>query len=200
MKKFSLRSLLVASVLGCTATVSAQLITPAAITGSGNHVNRFGVIADGIVPAQGTVWTSLTNVWWLGLGTSITLDFGGKYLVNDLLLSVDNNDSYAVDYSMDGVSFNNLFLIRPSDGDVPAWPGGMDTMSTNSTSPHYVSRIDFTPFSAQYVKFHATGGDGLFAIGELEAFGVPVPEPSTYGLMGAAALTSLIAYRHRRAD
>lgn len=199
MKPLSLSSILLAAVLGCAGTASAQLITPTAITGSGNHVHDWGVIADGLIPQQGNLLSAaLDSVWWFGLDTTITVDFGGVYLVNDVLVSVDNNDRYSLDYSLDGSSFANLFLIRPAFGEVPSFPGGMDTMTTNSTSPDYVSDIDFAPISARYLRFRARGGDGLYALGELEAFGVPVPESSTYGMLGAAALTSLVAYRQYR--
>lgn len=131
-------------------------------------------------------------------GTSITLDYGSQYLINDVLASVDNNDRYAVDYSLDGFTFSNLFTILPSYGEVPAFPGGMDTMSTDFTSNEYVPGIDFAPITARFLRFHATGGDGFYAVGELQAFGSPVPEPSTYGLIGAAGLTALAALRRRR--
>lgn len=175
------------------------MIAPVAVTGTGPHVNSFGLISDGIVPAEGTVWTSASNVWWLGFDTTITLDLGYKYRVNDLLASVDNNDRYELEYSLDGSHFTHLFSILPSYGEIAVSPGGMDTMSTDKTSSEYVSEIDFFPIITRYLRIRATpGGDALNAVGELRAFGSPVPESSTYGLIGATALTGLAAIRRRR--
>jgi len=171
---------------------------PVAITGSGLHVNNFNLIANGVIPEEGTVWIDSKNVWWLGLGTSITLDYGSQNLINDVLVSVDNNDRYAVDYSLDGFVFSNLFTILPSYGNVSASRGGMDTMSTDAASSEFVPGINFPPITARFLRFRATAGDGFYAVGELEAFGSPVPEPSTYGLIGAAALLGLAALRRTR--
>jgi hypothetical protein len=75
----------------------------------------------------------------------------------------------------------------------------MDTFSTDSTNGEYVAAIDFAPVVTRYLNFRSvSGGDRLNAVGEIQAFGVPVPEPSTYGLLGAAALAGIVALRRRK--
>ena len=198
MKKSSFYTFLPTAALGAIASVSAQMITPAA-TGSGSQVNNFSLISNGVIPSEGAALPASSNVWWVGYGTSITLDLGFNYRVNDLLASVDNNDRYQIDYSLDGFSFTHLFTILPSYGEIAASPDGLDTLSTDDTSPDYILQIDFPPVLARYLRIRATpGGDALNAVSELRAFGSPVPEPSSYGLIGAAGHSALVVLRPRR--
>ncbi len=63
----------------------------------------------------------------------------------------------------------------------------MDTMSTDDTHSEYIAGIDFTTVQASYLRIQATGGDGRYSVGELQAFGTAtenVPEPATLALIG----------------
>lgn len=95
----------------------------------------------------------------------------------------------------------NLFTIDVGDGE-HGW--GMDTMSTDGAHAEYVLGIDFSSVQARYLRIKATGGDNMYSIGELQAFGsaaaelpVSVPEPSITALL-AAGLFGLGFARRRR--
>jgi len=200
MKYLNAASLLASAVL---ATSLVAQITPAGSTGTGSYANSANLLIDGFTPPQNTWWQDGTTVSWTGFTTSFKIDLGAKYLLTDIAWSVDNNDAYALDYSLDGVLFTNLFTIGVNDGDVQPSPGGMDTMNSFLGDPNYVASMDFAAVNARYLRVEAVpGGDSLNAIGEVTAYGRPlggaVPEPSTYGLFGALALAGLAFWRRTR--
>ena len=185
-----------AALLTLGSAAQAVPITAVGVTGTGATFNNdLNLIIDGVVPAENTVWTASTNVWWTGFGGILTVDLGADYIVEDVLLSVDNNDTYRVTYAPSG---GTLFNLLASFGEITPLPGGMDTMSSDSTHPEYVAGIDFAPVKARYLSIQAIGGDSLNAVGELRAFGRAVPEPMT-GLLLCTALLASIGV-HRRAN
>lgn len=205
MKIPSYNSLLLSLALGCASSLSAQIITPVGVSGSGLHFNSFDLVSDGITPDEGSFWLSSSNVWWTAFRTSITLDLGLTYQVNDLLASVDNESIYKFSHSLDGVTFTDLFTIMPAYGEIGGFPFRMDTMSTDSASSEYVAEIDFAPIATRYIRVTGMRSrSAISAVGEISAFGspfseaTPVPEPSTYGLVGAATLFAWIGLRRAR--
>lgn len=163
---------------------NATLITPSAITSTGNFNNDIALINDGLIPAESSAWNASTNVWWESLyAPTFTLDFGELYNLNDVLVSVDNNDDYEVTWSHDLVSWSNLFTINRGYGEI-TW--GMDTFSTDSLNSEYLAAIDFSTVQARYLRIKVTGGDFGLSIGEFKAFGskisTSVPEPSTLAI------------------
>jgi len=174
---------------------NATLITESTVSATGNFNNSANLINNEIVPEEFTRWTTPTNVWWRGVTQTFTLDFGQLYNIDDVLVSVDNNDFYDVTWSNDQDLWTNLFTITPSDGEVTAAMGGMDTMSSDITHNEYLAAIDFSSVQARYLRIQATGGDNSYSIGEFQAFGsevASVPEPTSFaifalGLMGLAS-------------
>ena len=193
-----------------TATALSAQITPVGITGTGPYYNSASLIIDGFTAPQSSItpyninwWAGADNTYWNGLDTSFTIDLGATFHVTDIAWSVDNNDAYALKTSLDGVTFTPLFSILQSDGEVDAGnPGGMDTMNSFLGNPDYVASMDFAPVDARYLRVAAVGGDNSYAIGEVTAYGTPlggaVPEPSTYGIFGAAALLGAAFWRRSR--
>jgi hypothetical protein len=182
----------------------ADSIIPAvSVTGTGTFSNSPSLIIDGVLPPRGTFYQASTNVFSTSGAPQFTIDLGAVFTVGSLIADVDNNDDYVVQYSINNISFNNLFTFLASDGPVPVSPGGMEILTTNpsypsvvnyptdTTTPVYVGRT-FAPVSARYLRIFGSGGDGLYAIGELQAFAVPEP---TSLVMGCLALASLVGFR-----
>ncbi len=171
---------------------NATLIIPSTVSATGNYYNSENLINDGIIPREGTSWTAASNVYWRGTSPVFMLDFGELYNINDVLVSVDNNDYLTIDWSIDSSSWSNLFTIDRSYGEI-SW--GMDTLSTDILHSEYEASIDFSSVQARYLRIKATGGDNSYAIGEFQAFGSKVssvPEPSTLAIfaLGIIALVS----------
>ena len=168
---------------------SAALIPPVSVTPGG------AAIIDGYTPPEWTQWQT-TTTWWVGTGSQFTIDYGSAFTLADVVVSVDNNDSYRVDYSLDNLSWTTLFNIAWGQGDV-GW--GMDTFSTVAGDLEYHG-VDFAPVSTRYLKIYATGGDNLYSVGELQSYGTAqVPEPSSILLAGAGLTCLAVARRRRRA-
>jgi hypothetical protein len=90
------------------------------------------------------------------------------------LWSVDNNDIYRMQTSMDNVTFTPLFYVLPSDGAVSESTGGMDTM-TSFAGPDFVANMAFSPINARYLRVYGESGDSFFSMGGVQAFGSAVP-------------------------
>lgn len=162
----------------------AGFLTPSSISAQGTFTNSENLVIDGSFPTEGSVWTGAPNAYWRGQtgasGVAFTIDYGAVFSIEDVTLSIDNNDDYRVEASVDGLVYSTLFDVSRTYGEI-GW--GMDTMSSIQASPEYVAPIDFIATSARYLRIFATGGDGLYSVGELQAFGVTVvPEPTTVAL------------------
>jgi len=195
-----LNTLIIATLLFVGTYANANLITSSNISTTGKFHHNVSLINDSIIPTELTRWSNSANVWWTGLTPTFTLDFGSLYTIDDVLLSVDNNDYYNITWSNDLQSWTNLFNIVPSDGEVTVSMGGMDTMSTDFNHNDYIPALDFSSVQARYMRITATGGDNSYSIGEFQAFGslavnrqsTSVPEPSTFAIfaLGMIGLTS----------
>ena len=195
MKKYILFSFLLI-LLFCSSLVNATQISFSSVNVTGSYHNSLNFLTDDIIPGESGQWQNNT-VWWNGTGTAFTFDMGSSYTLEDIILSVDNNDYYRVEYSSDNSVWNTLFSISRYDGEI-GW--GMDTMATSSTHSEYIPAIDFSPVNAQYLRIQATGGDNSYSIGEFQAFGEiqsnPVPEPATMFLLGSG-LAGLAGFRKK---
>jgi len=171
-----LAKITVYSLILFTSSASAATLLAPSLIGSTGAINYTEKAADSVFPSEGGFWKTNT-AYWSGTTPSLTISFSEIFEIEDILVSVDNNDSYQIDYSTDGSSWASLLNIRSNYGEV--W-SGMDTMSSLSGHSEYISGIDFSPVLAQYLRISATGGDNSYSVGELQAFGsnvsaVPVP-------------------------
>lgn len=184
------------AALGCAAfllscAAGAAPVTVSSVTGTGSFTNAASIAADGLVPPETTWWTDPTAVWWNGQegesGVVLTLAFDQIYTLEALTLSVDNNDSYRIDVSLDGSAWSLLGSVAPADGNVSEGVGGLDTFSSAAASADFAASLAFSPTAARYARIYVTGGDAQYAVGEL-AFTAAVPEPQTWALMLAGGL------------
>ena len=206
MRRFTVAVLaLLASISASTKSRAESLIPAVSVTGTGTYYNSASLIIDGYLPPRYTYYANSTNVYWYGSSPQFTISLGGMYTVSDLTVDVHNNDDYVVQYSTDGFDFTNLFTFLASYGPVPVDPGGMDILTTISTyptdpghltTPAYVG-VGFAPVEASYLRVFAENGDGDYAIGEVQAFGSAVPEPSA-PISGSIAILVMMALRGPR--
>lgn len=193
-KRYLLVPLSAVAVLLAAASASAEIITVTDVVVSGGVVNgnTDTVLGNG-APVEGMAWNTggESTLWWNGAEPTLTLSFGGVYQLQEVTLSVDCNDDYRVQYSLDDSSWTTLFTVTQDQGET--FPG-MDTMSSVLGNAEYIAQIDFAPVLARSVRIYAVGGDTLNAVGELRFEGVP--EPSSLALLAAGVAGVL--YRRRR--
>jgi hypothetical protein len=184
-----LSSLITTGALLGAVSVQAALLDASSVSATGSYNNDLSLLTDGFIPNESSGWTSNT-VWWNGTATSFTFDLGATYSLEDLRVSLDNNDTYAISYSLDGLSWESLIDITNSMGEI-GW--GMDTFSTDSSNAEYVAAIDFGAVEAQYLSIAAIGGDNSYSIGEFEVYGsaISTSQPGTVPLPGTLALMGL---------
>ncbi|WFS61971.1 PEP-CTERM sorting domain-containing protein [Pseudodesulfovibrio thermohalotolerans] len=186
------------TMLLCSTTAFSAQIDLSNLTATGTFMNGVDNITDGYVPYEGYNWMSSESTYFKAYDgdlEEIVFDLGDLYKVDDMLLSVDNNDTYYMEYLNEASGlWVNLFTIQNEYGEIY---GGLDTMTTYEGG-EYVAGIDFASVETRYLKFWAdpandsSVGDRNFAIGEIQAFGEivqngqtpPVPEPSTMLLLG----------------
>lgn len=177
-------------------TLSTHLPSVQAATVACNaQVTGCNFANDGAFPAQGQEWRTET-AWWEGIEGAVTLDLGGKVLLQGLEVSLDNNDSYRIEVSLDGNTWTDLASIAAAQGAV-SW--GMDRFSSSPASSYFTGALTFGATEAAYLRVSATGGDNLYSVGEVALNTSPVPEASTVALLacGLAAIgaSSLISRR-----
>lgn len=188
----------VVALLTCSA--NAALITSDSIAHEGAFNGDLQLVGDGYFPTQANKW-DIDTLWWQSLATSFTIDFGSVLRIEDMLLSVDNNDDYLIEYLKGDNNWGRLFAIGRNLGEV-TW--GMDTMSSDATHGEYIAQIDFAPINSRSIRISATGGDNSYSIGELQVFGNRVaashaaqgiPEPASLLLIAFGLLSLAISGR-----
>lgn len=155
--------------------------------GGGLTVGKETVV-DGVFFPRATRWDQ-GAVWWdenYGKAT-IEIDLGGLYNINSLIVQADDNDTYRVSYWAFG-SWQTAW-------DVPyAFDYGMQTRpNPNDDTQKYLLPGVIT---TNKLQFEATGGDVLYSVSEIQAYGSAAPLPNTLLLL-ASGLVGLRAWRRK---
>jgi hypothetical protein len=134
-----------------------------ATTGAGNLLRRATLtksegapnaarMADGIAPTDGALWDTPDTAVLAARGV-VEWDLGMVRPISAARIQADNNDSYIVSVSVDGVTWGPLWIGKPVDS-----PG----MQTRTSDP--------LAARARYVRLTAEGGDSMYSVGEFELF------------------------------
>ena len=81
------------------------LLLPVSVSADGNFDNDIGLLSDSNFPVRGTPFNDPQNVVWSGTDTTFLFDFGSNVLVTSLSIASDNNDTYLIEYSSNGIDF-----------------------------------------------------------------------------------------------
>jgi hypothetical protein len=209
-------------LMSATAHANPITFTDVSATGtfsSGSSSNlttpgNLSLLTDGIFPGEGSFWQSSVTITFNQWGSTydreyFTFDMGSLFLVDDIIISSDNNDSYTIEYSPDNTNWLNLTTANLSYGEMHT---GMDTLSSIFEDSEYVTGLNFAQSDpARYLRIYVDGyqgngptstpdvGDGAYAIGEFQAFGVvyEAPEPATM-LFFATALLGFVGLRIKK--
>lgn len=196
-------NLFVVALFWAAPASNAQIIVPVSAMGTGTFINPASLIIDGVIPPDGSPYFNANNiVRWQGLAPQFTIDLGSLHTISDIVVSLDNNDTYILESSTDGVNYSSVFTVLSSYGQVAPNPGGMDEMNSIVGTTEYVSQLDFASFNARYFRIYATGttGGNDFGIGEIQAIGavaVAAPEPGTLTFLALVGVP-LLAVGWRR--
>jgi hypothetical protein len=154
---------------------------------AGGDLADASTIVDGIFLPEATQWNQGT-VFWLGTEPKITIDLEGVFVVDGfgMQLQVDNNDGYLVEYH--DISTDSWLTAWAS----PWWEGtvtwGMETRT--KTLPSAITTDMF--------RIGATDGDNYYSISEFQAYGSPVPEPSTVLLLALSCAAGVVGLVQRK--
>jgi len=144
-------------------------------------------------PPEGQQWQNQTAWWTSDVNGSVTYELDSTYMLTGLTVSLDNNDAYLIEASVDGNTWVPVLFVWEFLGNVF---DGMDTFSTIIGNPFFDANLSFTPAMASQIRItQGDGGDGLNSVGELQL--TAVPEPATWLLM-ASGLALVGLRRHRR--
>gem|GEM_PF-1461967 len=172
--------IMVGFISGRDSRAEVRKISPKQVSGHGNYSNSPDLIIDGKLPKETTSWTGPQCVYWNGIKARFVIDLGRVEQVSGILVQVDNNDDYRVDYSTDGRKYFRLTDIKKGYGEIN-W--GIDTLSSIPGHPEYISQMAFTPVKARFIKFYAAGGDNSYCLSELQVFGESsTPDPVSKGI------------------
>jgi len=186
-KAFVLGSFL-AGVMAAGAAQAA--VVPVTVGATGTYSVNLSVRNVCVVPANGSNYNSADKVAFSGSGNAaFRFDFGGLATIDSLLANVDNNDNYVFRFFDSANALVGSFTIAGIEGSVGY---GVETFTRG-----------FAPVVATYALVTATGGDGLYGIGEVQFTGTAinaVPEPATWAMMiGGFALAGAAARRRSTA-
>lgn len=147
---------------------------------------RADTLVDGIFLDTGHQWDQDT-VWWDinagGRTNTIEINLGGWYSIDSFIVQVDDNDAYVLDY-WNGSAWELAWDIPNYDNVPPGW-GMLTRPNVNDNTERYMLGSAITTDMLR-LRGNPNSSDGLYAVSEVQAFGVAVPEPTTLLLFGSS--------------
>jgi len=126
---------------------------------STNQYVRTSALTDGKKGREGDGWKSRMTTPLTDASAHVDFDLGSVKTITAAWLQGDNNDSYEVFVSNDGVEFKSLWVAGALR--LP----GLRTRSTTSLNAR-----------GRYVRLSPESGDGFFGVTELQIFSNPPPQ------------------------
>jgi hypothetical protein len=130
---------------------------PSRIEGARNP----SALTDDVQAPKGGGWNTELSTILGSRAAFVEFDLGAPTAIDAAYLQGDNNDSYVLSGSADGKTFREIWVAGPDD------KPGMRQRSTSGLATQ-----------ARYLRLTARGGDGSYAVTELQLFSVkPKPFP-----------------------
>ncbi|HEX6274590.1 MAG TPA: discoidin domain-containing protein [Polyangiaceae bacterium] len=146
-------------------------------------VRNADALTDGVQAPKGHGWNTELSTILKSRASHVDFDLGGAKPIDSAYLQGDNNDTYVLSASDDGKNFREIWQALPDD------KPGMRQRSTSGLATQ-----------ARYLRLTARGGDGSYAVTELQVFSAkpkPFPPriPSREGTVAPARLrNSLLTF------
>ena len=145
-------------------------------------------IDDGVFFPENTLWNA-GSIWWDAAvpgseNNTIVINLQGAYHITGFITQADNNDNYEIEYFDPSTS-----SWKVHGWWVPLSDWGLMTRTFSQLPPNL-------EFDASMIRLSAFGGDGWYAYSEFQAFGRPIPEPSSMLLVGSGLL-GLVGLRRK---
>jgi hypothetical protein len=166
--KFMVRISLLCLAVMTPSRLQAETINAVEVFGDGEYRNDAQLLINGYMPEQGSTFDGPECVYWSDPRVSFDIDLGGVYIVDGITMQADNNDNYLIEASVDGRYYSRMLFLSSQLGEI-GW--GMETVSTDRGSYHYLPGLRFIPGKARYLRVSAHGGDRLYAVSEVRIFG-----------------------------
>ena len=194
--------------LGKTVSIVATDPDPSAGFNNGTAGNLQNSTNGVILPdatAYGSAAAVAQAIEWNGAGYVFQISLGGSYTLSGLIVDVDDNDAYQLQYYDASTSSWDALYTAPI---VSVGFGLRTRPNVSDQSEEYILPSPVTTDAVRIYGgasddnfcFDGSCGQGGYAVGQVELFGTPaVPEPSTWAMMliGFAGL-GFVGYRTRK--
>jgi hypothetical protein len=137
---------------GCN---QANLIKRAVVTAVGLSQGRAQLVQDGLLATEGTVWNAPSALQLKDTRSQITVDLRQPRELRYFALQGDNNDTYSIEGSLDGLTYKQLWLA-------PITEVGMGLRTRWVALPNTET--------ARYLRVRAVSGDSYYTLSELRAY------------------------------
>jgi len=198
--RFACAFLLTIGIAACAQASIVSLNAP--VTLNGSYPTFSAVCGPSPQPAASTIDNGVfqpettcyqSGIHWQGATTgdtthTIAISFSSASSISGAIVQADDNDTYELDY----LGLDNLYHLWWSIPTISSF-GLVTRPNADQTTVMSLPTV-----SALGVRIWATGGDGDYAVSQVEVFS-GVPEPGTLGILSAGLLAfGTLVYRKRK--